>query len=263
VNASATGTATGRSRGRLDWIEAGRGLAAMLVVFAHIPPFSHLAWVEMVGFGPMGVEFFFLLSGFIMLHVHHQDVGQPDRLPAYIWRRAGRIFSTYWIVFAAVLVGDQILLNVAVRANLNAGFVLQEALLFPGRDLLIGPAWTLRHELLFYAFFAILMINRRLGIALFAAWASAILVMLPSSGFALLPTRDFTGIASHHYNLDFFMGMAMALAAERKREKPLAAFGLIVGVALLAAWAWADLPSDSALQALGYKAVFLASLVIR
>ncbi len=44
------------------------------------------------GFGHAGVDFFFVLSGFIIMHAHATDIGKPERLSRYLWRRVTRIY---------------------------------------------------------------------------------------------------------------------------------------------------------------------------
>ncbi|MFX8653275.1 acyltransferase family protein, partial [Acinetobacter baumannii] len=50
--------------------------------------------------GRWGVCFFFVLSGFIIAHVHWKDLGSPDRVSGFLWRRLVRIFPTYWLALA-------------------------------------------------------------------------------------------------------------------------------------------------------------------
>lgn len=232
----------------------------MAVVCSHIRPLSHAAWLAPFGLGGMGVEFFFLLSGFIILHVHRQEVGRPDTLPRYAWRRTGRIFSTYWLVLLGVIILDQVLVGADTRARIDGAFLLREVLLLPGGSPFVGPAWTLRHELLFYALFATLMIHRRLGMAVIAVWMVAIIAALPVLGFGMAPTRTLFQIAFHHYNLDFMLGMAAALAAVRRKEGYIVAGAAVMAVILLGLWVAGGLRVDSPLQVFGYKALFLAVL---
>src|ERR1700733_11841567 len=42
------------------------------------------------------VLFFFVLSGFVMMTARHQDFGQLQTWPRYIWRRLCRIYPIYW-----------------------------------------------------------------------------------------------------------------------------------------------------------------------
>src|SRR3984885_1419086 len=87
-----------RGRARLEGVEAGRGVAALLVVLYHAAlhvegdvPGSAVLW-GLPHFGHAGVDFFFVLSGFIISFVHRKDVGRPDRLGHYLERRFTRVF---------------------------------------------------------------------------------------------------------------------------------------------------------------------------
>ena len=59
-----------------------RGLAALTVVFMHI---------QMVANGAFGVELFFCISGFIMMHVTEKNTEH------FIIKRAIRIVPLYWL----------------------------------------------------------------------------------------------------------------------------------------------------------------------
>ncbi len=75
---SAEGTQAGYARRRWSSVQAGRGIAAVLVVLAHTSASvfdQRKYWpANPVGplfdFGHAGVEFFFVLSGFIILYAH-------------------------------------------------------------------------------------------------------------------------------------------------------------------------------------------------
>ena len=45
----------------------------------------------------MGVNFFFVPSGFIIFFAHAKDVGRPARIGTYLWRRFARVYPTYWV----------------------------------------------------------------------------------------------------------------------------------------------------------------------
>src|ERR1700690_1319738 len=99
--------ATERSSGRLLSIQAARGVASLAVIFYHAG--GGVALPQYVGFIPLGgffnfghagVDFFFVLSGFIIYFVHHRDIGHPASLPRYTWRRLTRVLPIYWVVTA-------------------------------------------------------------------------------------------------------------------------------------------------------------------
>ncbi len=168
---------------KLKGIEAARGIAACLVVALHA---THLlfapkfyAAVPLWGvfrFGHAGVDFFFVLSGFIIFHVHRQDLQVRRRGNAwrYACKRFLRVYPTYWIVlalFGAVLIYSPY----RDPAQTGIGNVIASVLLLPRlQEPILGVAWTLRHELLFYGLFGLLLLNRALGVAAFAAWGGLI-----------------------------------------------------------------------------------------
>ncbi len=48
-------------------------------------------------YGISGVDLFFVLSGFIMVAVAGRDIGPIE----FLWRRATRIYPTYWLSFSS------------------------------------------------------------------------------------------------------------------------------------------------------------------
>jgi len=92
-------------------VEAGRGFAAVLVVLFHVTKYyfatpKYWAGSALNGlflFGHAGVEFFFVLSGFIMVWVHRQDVGKPSRVGAFAWKRFQRIYPFFWLILAVTV----------------------------------------------------------------------------------------------------------------------------------------------------------------
>jgi exopolysaccharide production protein ExoZ len=63
-----------------------RGVAALMVVFYHttrslsLPQYlGYIPLNNVFGFGHAGVDFFFVLSGFIITRTHTVDIGRPHR----------------------------------------------------------------------------------------------------------------------------------------------------------------------------------------
>src|SRR5260221_9879970 len=90
----------------LNSLQACRAVAAILAVLFHASVgifaldkyFGHKPFGPVFDFGFAGVDFFFVLSGFIMMHIHAADIGQPRALRAYLWKRFTRIYPAYWAV---------------------------------------------------------------------------------------------------------------------------------------------------------------------
>jgi len=76
----------------IDSLQVFRGLAALAVV-AHHAAVSTDAFVQpipaalMAAFdlGALGVDFFFVLSGFIIMHAHRHEAGRTDRVVITWW----------------------------------------------------------------------------------------------------------------------------------------------------------------------------------
>ncbi len=161
-------------------VEAARGIAALVVVLFHAsssifpaPQFwqARVFW-RIFDFGYAGVFFFFVLSGFIIVHVHARDVGRPARLGRYLLKRAIRIYPLYWLVLAGIIAAGAV--GIA-KASPTSYFLPSVFLIGPeDKATVVAVAWTLYHEILFYGVFAAWLLNARLGAVVTAAWGLAI-----------------------------------------------------------------------------------------
>lgn len=222
--------------GKLTGIEAGRGIAAVAVVLYHAA--RHIdknhatpALLSLFQFGHAGVDLFFVISGFIILFVHLDDIGRPPRLGHYISRRFTRIMPVYWIALA-VTVGLSVANGHPFPSLPNLAW---SASLLPSHaEPLLGIAWTLQYEVVFYAVFCILILSRVAGMAILLAWLAAIVAAgigpapsaIPHSLFAL-------------YNLEFLAGMLAAYWL-RNHHLPAPRATLTAGTALFAIAAVAE-----------------------
>lgn len=228
----------------LTTIQAARGAAALAVVLCHVGTVLGDPFHGALRAGHAGVDFFFVLSGFIIATVHHADIGRPSRLPAYLGKRLTRIYPLYWTA-TGVALG----LSAGGAASLvqrdPARLLLSLALLPQHTEPVLAVAWTLQHEMLFYLAFALLILNRSIGVAVLAIWAGfvAVTTALTPAGLPWAPAdllRDFVGAS---YNLEFGLGVAVAVLARRVQvsfPRPVAAMGMaglsLTGAAEDAGW---------------------------
>ena len=198
---------------KLSSIEALRGLAATAVVLTHSARHVDKAYGDpalLAAFqaGHAGVDLFFAISGFIILFVHHADIGQPGRLPTYARRRFTRVVPLYWVAL-----GLTVAMAVAGSGNLPPlPFLLWSASLLPtAQEPFLGVAWTLQHEAVFYVVFAAVIAWRGAGLAILAAWLAAICTGILGFSTSFLP-----GGLSGAYGIEFFFGMGAALLVRRR-----------------------------------------------
>lgn len=216
-------------RTRLLGIEAARGIAAMLVVFYHAARHLEKAngsmpWGGAGQLGHAGVDFFFVLSGFIILYVHRMDIGAPAMLGHYLKRRFMRVYPLFWIALAVWTV--LALLSGSGDRFTPAELLLQASLLPNNGE--AGVAWTLQNEILFYAMFGIAILHRRLGMALFATWFVAIGISWTLGDAPLHPALLHRLLST--FNIEFLFGMAAAYAVQ---TWTIARPGMLLGTGVL------------------------------
>ena len=209
---------------KLLGVEAARGVAAVLVVLVHVT--SVLAVPNSYGvrvfgglfdFGRAGVDFFFVLSGFIIAYVHSGDINQASRLGPYWKRRLWRIYPAYLVaslIWQALLVVSP----TATREEQDWVHILASWTLFPsGSSPILGVGWTLRHELLFYGLFSLLLVNRQAGMLALAAWGLGIvwnMAFYTATGEMFFPGQV-GSLLFHTFNIQFFFGLAVAAIVRR------------------------------------------------
>lgn len=220
-------------RPKLETVEAARGIAALAVVVFHTNAaalFIGHDFFAPFSAGEHGVDFFFVLSGFIIFFAHGDEIGDRRRARDYVVKRFIRLFPILWIVagsglLAKAMIGEPVSLSVA-----GTSLFLYPSLERPYPLVL----WTLRHELLFYLAFLVLIISRKAGAMLFGVWTAACLVQLGAvaSGH---PIEGVAAFLASSYHLDFIMGAALA-AAHNRWNFSASPVPLLVGIALVVTW---------------------------
>jgi exopolysaccharide production protein ExoZ len=215
----ATGT-----RPTLHGIQVLRGLAAMAVVIHHT--MEEAAGVRVGGAmpdwlitaGAAGVDVFFVISGFIMLHVAFPDTGAPIAPGRFLWRRAMRIYPLYWLCCLAVVALGT--MGFFATKSFSFDSILQSMLLVPTAEPLLTVSWTLVHEVLFYAVFAsTLLVRSRVASVLLCAVALLALLAIGQ----ILPPGPTRGILGNPVALEFCLGLGLAwLFHHRRYSAPLA-----------------------------------------
>lgn len=226
------------ARKRLQLVECARGLAAFSVLLFHANATSQMeGWRSFPWFTifQYGVDFFFVLSGYIIFFAHGDDLGRRERIRIYISKRAIRLLPTLWLVTSSVF-----LLRLGAGLPVDVEQFARSAIPYPSL-LSTAPTvvWTLRHEFIFYAAFALAIFSIRFGYIIFACWALACIAQLVLMLFGL----QITGLASFFlsaYSLDFMIGMLIARLHQTRSFKP-SPIALVIGIATLGVALFLDL----------------------
>jgi peptidoglycan/LPS O-acetylase OafA/YrhL len=199
-------------------LQCGRGIAASVVVLHHAALSTELRvealpqWLASVfHFGFLGVDFFFVLSGFIILHAHADDKQGPAAAIDYLEKRLTRIYVPY------LPIG---LMMAAYYASVGLSFnLLTSVTLIPAGAPALSVAWTLTHELVFYCVFAVSYFTRHFAV-LISAWAVSTIAfgVLPGenccNGYPAIVQESLRVFLSP-LNLEFIFGMVAAVVVRR------------------------------------------------
>jgi peptidoglycan/LPS O-acetylase OafA/YrhL len=185
-----------------------RAAAALLVVAYHAVPLlrSQLPGLRLIApvarIGWVGVDVFFILSGFIMLYSHGADFSErlsPRRWLRFLGLRLARIYPAHLFVLLCLVIISvaATVLNLTVKRTGNyRGDLLQQAFLLNGWGISRhlswnGPSWSVSSEWAAYLIFPIIaiLVNNR---ALTTKWAGILSVgaVLSVVGFYALEGLD-------------------------------------------------------------------------
>ena len=237
---------------RFSVLDAWRGVCALLVTIVHIPvahPFH-----ETVGFENMQmfVDFFFVLSGFVMCHAYGATLTENRKLEGFMIRRFGRVYPLHLAILLG-FVGLELVkmaITFAVKMPIDgdpftgprsletllSNLLLVQSFNLHGMTSWNGPAWSISVEFYAYIVFAFAVLLAGMRTALFAA-----LAIIGVAGLvAFSPNYIFT---THDYGFlrclyGFFVGCIVYQAVMRSTTRGIGTLAEVAAVALLAAFMW-------------------------
>jgi exopolysaccharide production protein ExoZ len=234
----------------LSNIQILRGVAALMVLIYHIG--NELGEHGLAESGPLfwtgsaGVDIFFVISGFIMVHSSAAAFAKPGAPGLFLARRVVRLVPLYWFITTiSVLAKVWAAGGAGLPGRTWRWFAASYAFLFyphEGRDFpLYTQGWTLNFEMFFYFCFAAALLLRRAA----ALWAMSVgLTALAILGLIVALPWPVDRWANTNI-IEFVLGMALAEAHRRDFRLPLptaialAAGGFVVfylSVASVDAW---------------------------
>ncbi len=149
---------------RYPWLQILRAAAALAVALVHLAndavtsggdPAGIVARIAAAMPWEAGVDVFFVISGFVIVHASGKLFGRPGGWRVFMQRRLTRIVPLYWAVttaFLLMLLLDRHAINAAIGgpAYLVASYVFlpvarPDHVLQPP----LGLGWTLNYEMFF------------------------------------------------------------------------------------------------------------------
>ena len=246
-------------------LTGARAVAASVVVATHlIPTLGYLTpWadpaVPYLMCGALAVDFFFLLSGFIITHRYLESMAQPSwESTRHFWvLRFARIWPVHAAVVLAFVAYHHLKLHFVGAGleadNVGIGNIVANLLMFqqfPPSTPINPPAWSLAPEFGAYLLFPVLALGlARVRSAPVALGSAAVILVVAAATLSPVVAHDVNGYRSAWLRIAFAfvagallaVGWRLLPAVRRSRAWDLGVVGAALGIVVVCWW---DPPSN-------------------
>ncbi len=195
-------TPSEEKRARYVVLDSWRGVAAAMLAIFHLQVLSHLYFIPIMRHAYLFVDFFFLLSGFVISHAYWARIQNGKSFSIFMMRRLGRLYPLHLVmllifVFAELCIFlmspylGHMLPRPPFSADRTVATIPLNMLLLNGVGLTPGatwngPSWSISAECFVYLIFGIVVFIQdkfRTPIILTLIFVSAIVLYYWSPGF--------------------------------------------------------------------------------
>lgn len=201
----------------LDILQVFRGVAALMVVVHHsvgsLKYYLNIndALISFIGsIGKYGVDFFFILSGFIIAYSAYFKKNDQYAFKQYVVNRITRIYVPYLPLGILMLLLYTYLPSLSsVNREISA---LTSLTLLPDGNPALSVAWTLTFEIVFYLVFGLSFLSRRCLNYFFISWSLGIILIQILIHFDVTEVNSpFLNLICSLYNLEFILGYLLSI----------------------------------------------------
>lgn len=156
---------TGGTKHRFVALDSLRGICACMIVLLHFETFGHISRSPFVENGFLFVDFFFVLSGFVIAASYGDRLGQGYPIGKFMLLRLGRVYPLHFVMLAIFVAWELATINIprpSGRLPFSDGFSV--GMIFANLALVQtfvgnptswnGPAWSIAVEVWTYLVFA-------------------------------------------------------------------------------------------------------------
>lgn len=219
---------------KLVWLEVMRGFAALWVLMHHADLSTSAFFGDLgssvISRGYLGVDFFFILSGFIIAMASERMIKEGRGIREYFALRLSRVYAAYLPIGIALFFAYQFFPGLS-ESDRDVGAISSFTLAPTDLPPALSVAWTLQHEVLFYLIFSTVFISKWCCRAFLASWLAFIAY---SWGASATYDTAILRVLAHPLNLWFFAGISIFLVKEFEMKAiPFSAAVILLGLAVL------------------------------
>nr|WP_293835722.1 glycosyltransferase [uncultured Arsenicibacter sp.] len=203
-----------KTKHRFEVLDIFRGIFASMVVLFHLSPFADTPLLNnpLVDNGDMFVDFFFVLSGFVIAY-NYGEIRSSGEAKNFLSKRLWRIYPLHLIMLLAFLVVELSKNSLAAYIHVNNSVKSNDVFSFISSLLLINsiklpgiqdvswniPSWSISAEMVAYIVFAgVLMLIYTLNLQKAKGF-----IFLAVAGLAAFSLKSLTGTYRLNYSFDY------------------------------------------------------------
>ncbi|APH71843.1 acyltransferase family protein [Aquibium oceanicum] len=222
--------------GRFDVLDSWRGIAAVMVVLFHVQIVGNIHDLPIVRAGETFVDFFFVLSGFVIAHAYAGRVNSGQQFVGFVVQRLGRVYPLHAVMLLLYLLfetakavvpslgsaADPAFSGSNEMSAIVSNLLLVQAWGFEDGLTWNTPSWSISGELLAYLLFgaAALSFGRKLWMAAAVGAIASFAVLLLAAPKGMESTFDFGAVrALYGFCLGVLLHRAIIAGVMRTREE--------------------------------------------
>ncbi|WP_026576796.1 acyltransferase family protein [Bacillus sp. UNC438CL73TsuS30] len=175
-------------RRKLSYVQISRAVAILFVLLGHVNTLFYTKlrydWFNMGEWEKTGgVDFFFIVSGFMIYYLYHKHAGVPGKTTEFIWKRVIRIYPIYWLVTLFLIALT--LISPSKFEGYSWELIIKSIIILPPIPI-VDSAWSLCHVMFFYLIFSAFLFQPKIFKPIIFIWIVATVLI----GIKLVPYSE-------------------------------------------------------------------------
>lgn len=192
-------------RRMLSYVQISRAVAILFVLLGHVNILFYTSfkydWFNMGQWERTGgVDFFFIVTGFMIYYLYHKHAGVPGKPTEFFLKRVIRIYPLYWLFTILAIVVSFVIPSMDGAYSWEYIF---ESMFLLHTNPILASTWSLGHVMFFYILFTFFMFKPKIVKPIILFWIVVSLII----GLKIIPYYSFF---TNFSNLEIIFGCLVA-----------------------------------------------------